>query len=132
MGYGVQVSYESRLAAIAAGPNGAATARAYVSALRPCYEWEGFHDCPEHEAQFADSYKAANPGQPFGEYLDLLSAHRWICAAEGYDYERKPADAARSRRSAQERLAHAQKSTMPLVRSVAGTLAARGRCFVGN
>jgi len=27
-------------------------ARANVDALMPCFEWEGFHEYPEHEARF--------------------------------------------------------------------------------
>ena len=46
----VQVSYERRLVAVAAGINDAAAASlavAYVDSLQLCYEWEGYHDCPE-------------------------------------------------------------------------------------
>ena len=48
-----QVRYERRLAATSSDQNAPALAAAYVDSLRPCYEWEGFHDCPEREASFA-------------------------------------------------------------------------------
>jgi len=87
MVYGAQVSYETRLVAHSDDPRAATLAQDYVTRLRPCYEWEGFHDCPERDASFADEYQAANPNGPFSNYLPLLAAHLWLCAAEGYDYE---------------------------------------------
>jgi hypothetical protein len=123
-----QVNYERRLAAVSDDPRAPAFAAAYVDSLRPCYEWEGFHDCPEREAEFADEYQAAHPGGPFGTYLPLLAAHRWLCAAEGYDYEKDPTEAARSRRNYQQRVSTAQKSRVLLIRTAAERLAARGRC----
>ena len=124
-----QVMSERRLAAVSDDPRAPALAAAYVDGLRPCYEWEGFHDCPEHEAEFADEYQAAHPGGPFSTYLPLLAAHRWLCAAEGYDYENDPTEAARSRRNYQQRVSTAQKSRVLLIRTAADRLAARGRCF---
>jgi len=123
-----QVTYERRLVAVSDDPRAPALASAYVDSLRPCYEWEGFHDCPEREAEFADEYQAAHPGGPFSTYLPLLAAHRWLCAAEGYDYEKDPTEAARSRRNYQQRVSTAQKSRVLLIRTAAERLAARGRC----
>jgi hypothetical protein len=123
-----RAGYERRLAAISNDPGGPALAAAYVDSLRPCYEWEGYHDCPEREAEFADGYQAAHPNGPFSAYLPLLSAHRWLCAAEGYDYEKAPTEAARSRRNYQHRVSTAQKSSVLLIRTAAERLAARGRC----
>src|SRR6185295_7214700 len=99
-----QVTYERKLAAISNEPVAAALAVAYVKDLRPCYEWEGFHDCPEREARFADEYQASHPGGPFSGYLPLLAAHRWLCTAEAYEYEKRPSDAERSLRLYRERL----------------------------
>ena len=93
-----QVNYERRLVAVSDDPRAPQLAVAYVDGLRPCYEWEGFHHCPEREAEFADEYQAANPDGPFSAYLPLLAAHRWLCTAEAYNYEQAPEDAERSRR----------------------------------
>jgi hypothetical protein len=128
MVHSAQLSYETRLAAISDDPRAPGLAQAYVTRLRPCYEWEGFHHCPEAEAEFADKYQVENPGSPFSAYLPLLSAHRWLCAAEGYDDEMKPSDAARSRRLYEQRLALARQSKVLLIRSAAERLAERGRC----
>src|SRR5262245_10010917 len=67
MVYEAQVQYERRLVAASAG-NTAALAAAYVDELQPCYEWEGFHHCPEHEAAFAAVYRRDHPGSPLGDY----------------------------------------------------------------
>jgi hypothetical protein len=122
------VGYEARLVALSDNPRAPALAAAYVDRLRPCYEWEGMHDCPEREARFARQYRAANPRGPFSDYLPLLEAHRWLCAAEGYDFEGQPQEAARSRRESNTALTIARKSALPLVRLAAAELAARGRC----
>jgi hypothetical protein len=129
-------SYEQRLFAVASGRAESEAAR-YVTALRPCYEWEGFHDCPEHEAVFADRYLADHPSSALASYLPLLAAHRWLCAAEGYEYEQRsgvPASnkgvgLARARQSYVERLKAARASRDPLIRFAAETLEERGACF---
>jgi hypothetical protein len=129
MYYSAQVSYETRLTAHSVDPRAAELAQSYVTRLRPCYEWEGFHDCPERDAQFADQYQMERPTSPFREYLPLLSAHRWLCAAEAYDSEKSPADAARSRRLYEQRLIPARQSRVLLIRTAAERLAERGRCL---
>src|SRR5204862_1196683 len=101
----------------------------YVTDLAPCYEWEGYHDCPEREASFAASYQAAHPAGPFSEYLPLLEAHRWLCAAEGYDYEKVAARAAQARSSYQQALFAALRSKSTLVRIAARELETRTTCF---
>jgi hypothetical protein len=123
-----QANYERRLVAVSDDPRAPELAAAYVDSLRPCYEWEGYHDCPEREAEFADEYQAAHANGPFSAYLPLLSAHRWLCTAEAYDYEKRPAEAARSRREYNQRLSIARKSTVLLIRTAADRLAARGQC----
>jgi hypothetical protein len=127
--YGTQVNYERLLVAFADDPASPRLAVKYVDAMRPCYEWEGYHDCPEREASFAVAYQATHPNGPFSEYLPLLAAHRWLCTAEGYDYEKRPQEAARSRRAYTTAIATARRSSALLVRTAAATLAARPRCF---
>jgi hypothetical protein len=132
MVYAAQVGYETRLLAISDDPGAPALAQEYVTRLRPCYEWEGFHDCPEREARFADAYQAANPNGPFSNYLPLLAAHRWLCTAEAYDYDGTPEDVRRSRELYEQRLSVARQSTVLLIRTAAERLAARGRCRAPN
>jgi hypothetical protein len=50
MVYAAREGYEGKLVAAAARPGAERLAREYVDELRPCYEWEGFPDCPEREA----------------------------------------------------------------------------------
>ena len=102
MVHGAQVRYERLLVATSDDSTVSALAMTYVDRLRPCYEWEGGHDCPEREAAFAHEYQTAHPGGPFSGYLPLLEAHRWLCTAEGYESEKRPEDAARSRREYQQ------------------------------
>ena len=128
MVYTARVRYERKLAAVSDDPQAPALAAAYVDSLRPCYEWEGFHDCPEREAIFADEYQAAHPSGPFHEYLPLLAGHRWLCAAEGYEYENQQDGATRSRRACKQAIATARRSPALLIRSAAEGLIARGRC----
>jgi hypothetical protein len=132
MVYTAQVGYETRLVAHSDEPSAPALAQSYVTRLRPCYEWEGYHDCPEAEARFADDYQADNPKGPFSNYLPLLAAHRWLCAAEGFDYEKKPEDARRSRRLYEQRLSVARQSSVLLIRAAAERLALRGQCQPSN
>jgi hypothetical protein len=129
--YQVMVRYERLLVAFAADSKAQALAVKYVDSLRPCYEWEGYHDCPQREASFATDYFAAHPSGPFKDYLPLLAAHRWLCTAEGYEYEQRPEDAARSRRAADDAIRTARRSTDRLIRMAAEALHKRSRCFLG-
>jgi hypothetical protein len=128
MVYFAWVNYERRLAAVSEDPSASKLAVEYVDGLRPCYEWEGFSGCPEREALFADEYQATHPAGPFNAYLPLLSAHRWLCAAEAFDDEQRPVDSARSRRLYQERVAVALRSPVLLIRTASERLSSRGRC----
>ena len=68
------------------------------------------------------------PNGPFSQYLPLLEAHRWLCAAEGYDSEKSPVEAARTRQSYLQALSVARRSTSLLVRTAAVELGTRARC----
>ena len=132
MVYEARENYERRLVA-AAGAAGVETlAQQYVDDLRPCYEWEGFHDCPEAEAKFAEQYLKQTPGTPFREFLTLLAAHRWLCAVEGYKYEEKLLDATLSARASEPHLARALKSQSLLIRTAAQELKARDGCHAAS
>ena len=128
MSHAAQVRYERLLVAMADDSGAPALAVAYVNQLRPCYEWEGYHDCPEREASFAADYMKTNPDGPFTTYLPLLAAHRWLCTAEAYEYEKRPDAAVRSRRAYEEALSIARGSRAVLVRTGAEALQVRGRC----
>jgi hypothetical protein len=127
--YDKQVNYEHLLVQSATSPAADALAVAYVSDLEPCYEWEGYPECPEREAEFAHEYRARHRDGPFHEFLPLLEAHRWLCTAEGYDYDRAPADAARARHAYRRALAVAERSSSALIRTAAAELAARRSCL---
>ena len=110
MVHAARLRYERKLAALSDDPEAGTMAAAFVDRLKPCYEWEGYHDCPEHEARFAREYQAANPNGPFKDYLPLLAAHRWLCAAEAYEYEKRPEDAIRARREFDAAVSIARRS----------------------
>jgi hypothetical protein len=124
-----RVAYERRLIAMARTPGADTLAVAYVSDLAPCYEWEGCSDCPAREASFAHQYLQAHPDGPFRDFLPLLEAHRWLCAAEGFDYEKNAGGAGTARSRYLASLQAASKSRDPLVRIAASELEARGTCF---
>jgi hypothetical protein len=130
--YAAREGYEAKLVAAVPGTGVERLAQRYVDDLRPCYEWEGFHDCPEREARFAEQYLVSNPTTPFRDFLPLLAAHRWICAAEGYELEDRPQDAARARAAAAAPLATALKASSLLIRTAAQELQARARCHAGS
>ena len=132
MVYAAREGYEGKLVAAASTPGVERLAQEYVDTLRPCYEWEGFHDCPEREAIFAERYVLAHPATPFAELLRLLAAHRWLCTAEAYEYEQQPANAARARREYQNALDRAVRSESRLMRAAAEELRASDRCFASD
>ena len=132
MVYEARERYERRLVAASRTANSDTLAQQYVDELKPCYEWEGFHDCPEHEARFAEQYLARNPNSPFAELLPLLIANRWLCAAEGYEHEERSQDAARARRATASPLAAALKSQSVVIRTAAQEQQARGRCLAAR
>jgi hypothetical protein len=127
--YSSVVRYEGKLVAVSGDPRAPALAAAYVDSLRPCYEWEGYHECPEQEAKFAAEYQTAHPGGPFSEYLPLLEAHRWLCTVEAYEYEKQPEGAARSRRAYEQTISKARQSKSLLVRLAAERLVERNHCL---
>ena len=133
MVYAAREGYEAKLVAAAAVAGAPRLAQQYVDALRPCYEWEGFHDCPEREALFAEQHLRDRPETPFRDLLRVLAAHRWLCAADANDYERKPAEALRARRAYEDALKTATvESRSALMATAASELNASGRCYATN
>jgi hypothetical protein len=132
MVYSAREGYEAKLVAAAATSDVERLAQEYVDKLQPCYEWEGFHDCPEREAVFAEQYLAGHPATPFAEVLRLLVAHRWLCAAEAFEYEQQPANAARARGAYQQAIEQATHSESRLMRAAAEELKASDRCFASD
>ena len=129
MVYAAREGYESKLVAGSTASGVELRAQEYVDTLKPCYEWEGFHDCPEREAIFAERYLADHPATPFAGFLRLLAAHRWICVAEAYEYQRQPGSAAHARHEYQRALAIAVNVESPLMRAAAEELKSSGRCY---
>ena len=82
MVYAAREGYERKLVAASTRSGVEQLAQEYVDTLRPCYEWEGFHECPEREAIFAERYLIDHPDTAFAGFLRVLAAHRWLCAAE--------------------------------------------------
>ena len=129
MVYAAREGYEGKLVAASTETGVEQRAQEYVDTLRPCYEWEGFHECPEREATFAERYLADHPDAPFAGFLRLLAAHRWLCVAEAYEYQRQPGSAAHARHEYQRALAIAIKVESPLMRVAAEELKSSGRCY---
>ena len=101
----------------------------FVEGMRPCYEWEGFSECPWREAEFADVWLRLHPRSRFAAYLPLFAGNRWICAADGFDLEKESAKAADARRRATDRLTQAAAGKDPLFALVAKQMLADPRCF---
>ncbi len=129
MVYAAREGYEGKLVAAAATTRVERVAQNYVDSLKPCYEWEGFHDCPEREAIFAEGYLTEHPDSPFRDFLRLLAAHRWLCAAEGYEYEQQPAAAERARHAHERALTSARESRSALLKAAAEELREANRCY---
>ena len=102
MVYAAREGYERKLVAASTRSGVEQLAQEYVDTLRPCYESEGFHDCPEREAIFAERYLIDHPDTPFAGLLRVLAAHRWLCTAEAYEYERQPGSAEHARHEYQQ------------------------------
>jgi hypothetical protein len=127
MVYAAREAYEAKL--VAAGGSGVERlAQEYVDALSPCYEWEAFHDCPEREAFFAEQYLPRHPDSPFREFVQLIAAHRWLCAADAYEFERNQAGADTARSAYQRALAAADQSRSALIKTAAAELKGANRC----
>ena len=129
MVFAAREGYEGKLVAASPTSGVEQLAQEYVDTLRLCYEWEGFHDCPEREAIFAERYLADHPDAPFAGLLRILAAHRWLCTAEAYEYQRQPGSAEHARHEYQRALAIAIKVESPLMRVAADELKASGRCY---
>jgi len=129
-----EVNYARLLVATSDGSvdSTAMAAENYASALEPCADWKGLHNCPEKQAAFAVDYQRSHPDEAFSMYLPLLAAHRWLCTAEAYAHEMRPADAERSQRQYEQSLFNARRSKSLLIRAAADRLAARGRCFASK
>ena len=129
MVYAAREGYERKLVAASTTSGVEQLAQEYVDSLRPCYEWEGFHECPEREAIFAERYLIDHPDTAFAGFLRVLAAHRWLCAAEAYENERQPGSAEHLRYEYQRALAIAVNVESPLMRVAADELQSSGRCY---
>ena len=103
-----------------------------VGGMRPCYEWEGFSDCPLREAEFAVFWMGHQPRSAFIAFLPLFAGQRLLCAAEGFDYEEAPTKAAEARRRARLLLEQAAAGRDALFSYVAKQILAEPRCLVSR
>ena len=101
----------------------------FVEGMRPCYEWEGGSWCPQKEAEFAEYWLKWNETGALRDFLPVFASHRWTCAAEALEGEKKLAQAASARARSQQLLAQGLRSQDPLMRYVARELQKDGRCF---
>lgn len=102
-----------------------------VQGMRPCYEWEGSADCPAREAEFAEFWmKREGTRDRMAPFLTLFAGHRWICAADGYEYDRKPALAATARERSSRLLKQVAAGSDALFRYVAERLLAAPKCWM--
>ena len=132
MVYAAREGYERKIVAASELGGVEALAQEYVDRLRPCYEWEGFHDCPEREASFADEYLRQHPDAPFRDFLRLLAAHRWLCTAEGYDHARRPAGAERARREYERAVTRAGETRSAMIEVAVNELRVTNRCYASD
>ncbi len=61
----------------------------YARSAKLYYEWEGFADSPLDEARYAEEYIGRNPATVIKPYLILFLAHRYRCAYECLEFEKK-------------------------------------------
>jgi hypothetical protein len=101
----------------------------FVEGLRPCYEWEGGSDCPQKEAEFAEYWLKWNDTGALRDFLPVFASHRWTCAAEALEFEKKPAQAASAHARAKALLTRGLRSKDPLMRYVARELEKDRRCI---
>lgn len=104
----------------------------FVEGMRPCYEWEGFSDCPLREAEFAEFWIRHHPHSSFAAFLPLFAGNRFLCAAEGFDHEKESAKAVDARRRATGYLTQAAGGKDPLFKLVASQMLADPKCLVST
>src|SRR5215475_11977264 len=61
----------------------------YARSAKLYYEWEGVADSPLDEARYAEEYLERNPATMIKPYLILFLAHRYRCAYECLEFEKK-------------------------------------------
>lgn len=102
----------------------------FVEGMRPCYEWEGSSACPHREAEFAELWLRHHPQSSFAAFLPLFAGNRFLCAAEGFDYEKEPARATDARKRGIGYLTQAAAGKDPLFKLAATQMLANPRCLV--
>ena len=110
---------EGAIVALVDAPGIEKTAADYASKAKLYYEWEGMSDGPLGEAQFAETFLSANPATPLRSYLLLFLLHRYRCAYECLDFEKKLEGRAKVAQKYQLSLKEALESPDPLIALVA-------------
>jgi hypothetical protein len=80
---------EKGIVSLINGKGAEKAAAEYARSAKLYYEWEGFADSPLDEAKYAEEYLERNPATMIKPYLILFLAHRYRCAYECLEFEKK-------------------------------------------
>jgi hypothetical protein len=108
------------------------TAADYASHAVIAYEWEGMSDGPLAEAAYAEAFLGKHPKTPLAPYLNLFLAHRYRCAFECLNSERKSEAADEARRKYGTFMAAARKDPDLLVRLIAEDMEKQPYLYLEN
>lgn len=101
----------------------------FVEGMRPCYEWEGSSECPYREADFAEYWLRHFPQGHFAEFLPLFAGNRWLCTADGHEFNKDSVKAAEARKRGMAHLTRAAAVSDPLFALVAKQMIAAPGCL---
>jgi len=91
------------------------------------FDWEGASERPRREAAFIDQLLSDLPQPWLAPYLNLIAAHRRLCAGELDAHAGADSAQGASQRDAHRKLALAQDQGSPLIRVVAAYVATTAR-----
>src|SRR5262245_28583378 len=80
---------EKGIVSLINGKGAEKAAAEYARGATLYYEWEGIADSPLGEAKYAEEYLERNPPTMIKPYLILFLAHRYRCAYECLEFEKK-------------------------------------------
>jgi hypothetical protein len=106
----------------------ARVAAGYASDADVAYEWEGLSELPRREAAFIDRLLTDLQQQWLAPYLNLIAAHRKLCASQLQGPE-SDADRRTMAAAAREQLKRARDGGHPVIRVAAEHLLTSGQCL---
>jgi hypothetical protein len=106
----------------------ARVAAGYASDADVAYEWEGLSELPRREAAFVDGLLGNLQQQWLAPYLNLIAAHRKLCASQLQGPE-SDADRRTMAGAAREQLKRARDGGHPVIRVAAEHLLTSGQCL---